>query len=220
MQPPPTANLLKPQPANNYGSMIRTENPFDQGFLRQAAATPTAYSGPNQSRSAFARALADESSSQTYNKFNLAGQKFQQEAIESRAKDVQSRRENTTKQQALDAEKAVALKQQNTNYEQQRKDIAAYIARSKQDYRTNTLNNYVSTFIGGGLLLAALPGTSKMFSGLMAKFGGGAATDAIATAGLATSPASLGTPVFGGGGLVGQYAPIMNAAPPLTGLRN
>lgn len=206
------ATMFPTQPADNFGSGIRTENPFSPGFVRQASTTPLAYQGTNQSRSAFARALSDQSASDIRNKFDLASQQYQQKAVEARAGDVQAQRANTVRQQGLAADKAVALRQQNTNYAQGRADLDAYLARAKQDYRVNTINNLVNGIIGMGLLSSALPSASTMEARLQAKYGGNNPFgDELSASGLINTSGTLGLPVIANGGVVGRYAPLMNS---------
>lgn len=193
--------MFPPTPADNFGSKIRTESPFSTGLLRRAAKTPAAYAGPNASRSAFARALSDESANETYNRFNLAGQKYQQQATEARAKDVQSRREDRLANYALQKERDVTTRQQDFSTAETRKDIDAYIARAKADYKTNSITNITNAIIQGGLLATALPGPTQMLAGMKAMYGGQLPATGAAASGAGSAAAARS--LSGGYGIMG-----------------
>lgn len=167
-------------PADNFGSQIRTESPFTAGFLRRASTTPLAYNGANRSRSTFARALSDESASETFNRFNLAGQKYQQEATDARSKDVQSRRENALANEALRREKEVTTRQQDFSSGEARKDIRAWMVNKERDHKTNSITNMANAIFQGGLLATALPSPTAMYTGLKAMYGASPSTTAAA----------------------------------------
>lgn len=189
------------QPPDNFGSKIRTESPFTAGFVRRAAAVPQAYQGPNQSRSAFARALSDETANETYNRFNLAGQKYRQQATEARAKDVQSQRENRLADYALQKEREVTTRQQDFGTAETRKDLDAYLARAKADYKTNTITNITNAIIQGSLLATSLPSASQMLTGMKAMAGGQLPATGAAASGAGSAAAARA--LSGGYGIMG-----------------
>ena len=170
---------------NNFGSKIQTQNPFSQGVVRRASATPTAYRSrvPNSTRSAFARALTDQSSNDMRNAFDKAQQEYRQKAETGRSRDVQSQREFAISNYGLDREKEVTTQQQDVNRVQKTADLDAYMARARADHRVNRLQNLVNLVFQGGLLAAPTAGNlfmgMKNAAGSMQGVTGPMATDAL-----------------------------------------
>ena len=171
-------------PSDNYGSNIRTESPFSQGMIRQASAVPKAYTGQNAGRSAFARALSDDASSQTKNQFDLDNAEYQQKAQKARAQDVQGRRESMVQGQGLDRQLGVAnatLEQQgrlgnqklDQAYAQSKLNIGAFMKRAKQDFMVNSITGLAEASYGPFMRVAEGPTSQEMYMALKAKNGGG-----------------------------------------------
>lgn len=178
------ATMFPKQPKNNYGSNIRTESPFSAGLIRSVSQVPTAYSGPNESRSAFARALSDDASGQIRNQFDLDNVDYQQKAIQARAQDVQSRREDEIKSRGmdtqlgvanttLDTQKRVTKSQQDAAFKRSMANIDAYIKRSKDDFLANTLMAFASAAYEPIMEIAYGPSEQDMYAALKAYHGGG-----------------------------------------------
>jgi hypothetical protein len=155
------ATMYAAQPADNFGSRIRTESPFGEGLLRRTTTTPVAHRAPSNSRSAFARALSDQNTLDMRNAFSEQERDFRQKAEEARSRDVQSRRENQLSNYGLGREKEVTLKQQNTRREISRANLDAYMDRARKDYKVNKLSNIVNLLFEGTLLAA--PTGAQMF---------------------------------------------------------
>lgn len=168
---------------DNFGSPIRTENPFKENFLRRASMAPIAHQGPSQSRSAFARALSDQTATDMRNTFEEQGREYRQKAEDARARDVQADRERQTARYGLGREKEVTLRQQNTRREIANADLDAYMQRARQDYKLNRMSNLVNMFLQGGLFVMPT-GTSMYRSWAAARPTTGAAAAAGQTSGL------------------------------------
>ena len=82
--------MFPAQPKDNFGSNIRTESPFTAGLVRSVSKVPAAYSGPNASRSAFARALSDDAAGQIRNQFDLDNAEYQSKAVKARAQECRA----------------------------------------------------------------------------------------------------------------------------------
>jgi hypothetical protein len=145
---------------DNYGSTIQTKPMFGSGDIRRATATPLSYRGPDQSRSAFSRALMDQSRGDMKNTFANFNQEFQQKAQQARSQDVQSQRQNKVQRYGLDREKNITTRQQNMQQSQGLADIAAYMSRAKADSKINTMNNLLN--FGTAATALMLPGPAVM----------------------------------------------------------
>lgn len=176
--------MFPKQPANNYGSNIRTESPFSAGLIRRSSAVPAAYSGPNASRSAFARALSDDATVQNRNNFDLDNVEYQQKAIKARAADVQARRESQVKaggmdsqlkvaNTTLDTERNVRLAQQASDFEQTRYDIDNFTNRAKRDATYNTISAFANAAYNPLMKVAYGPSENDRYMALKAAKGGG-----------------------------------------------
>lgn len=174
--------MFPKQPKDNYGSNIRTESPFTAGLVRDVSQVPAAYSGPNASRSAFARALSDESSNSIRNQFDLDSAEYQQKAVKARAQDVQGRRESQVKQggmdtqlrvanTTLDTQKRVETAKQDAAYQRSRANIDAYMKRAKQDFWVNTLTGFADAAYSPIMDIAYGPSESERYMALKAKYG-------------------------------------------------
>lgn len=126
---------------SNFGSAIDVLNPFNPGQIRASARMPASTGGGNQSRSAFARAMADTNRTDIQNKFSQAGQEYQQKAQELRAQDVASRRDNANQRYGLGQEKMIRMKQQDTQLQQRLADFENKRQIAIKDQRANTLGN-------------------------------------------------------------------------------
>lgn len=146
--------MYAPQPADNFGSQIRTEAPFKEGLLRRASMAPQVHRAPSPSRSAFARALSDQTAADMRNAFEQQSQEYRQKAEEARSRDVQSRRDNQLSKYGLGREKEVTLKQQDTRRSTNTADIDAYMDRVRQDHKVNKMSNMVDLFLQGSLFAA------------------------------------------------------------------
>ncbi len=176
------ATMFPKQPQDNYGSNIRTESPFKAGLVRDVSKVPVAYSGPNASRSAFARALSDEASGQIRNQFDLDSAEYQQKAVKARAQDVQGRRESQVKQggmdtqlrvanTTLDTQKRVETAKQDAAYQRSRANIDAYMKRAKQDFWVNSLTGFADASYGPIMEIAYGPSASERYAALKAAGG-------------------------------------------------
>jgi hypothetical protein len=176
--------MFPPQPKDNYGSNIRTESPFKAGLVRSVSKVPAAYSGPNASRSAFARALSDDASSQMRTQFDLDNAEYQSKAVKARAQDVQGRRESAVKAAGmdtqlgvanaqLDTQKRVTTRQQDMAYKQSQENLKSYMKRAKQDFVVNSLTGFASAAYEPLMDVAYGPTQSERYMALKAKYGGG-----------------------------------------------
>lgn len=155
-------------------SKVDASNPFSAGAVRKASMAPQAYRGGQDSRSAFARALTDQSAGDMRNQFDTAQQEYRQKAETVRARDIQSQREFQTESHGLNRERGVALRQQNANRRQKMADLDAYLQRAKADYRVNRLQNLTNLLLQGGLFVAPTVG-SLFRSGQLASGSGASA---------------------------------------------
>lgn len=126
---------------SNFGSAIDVLNPFNPSQIRASSRMPGQYSGGNQSRAAFSRALADTNRTEIQNQFSQAGQQYQQKAQEARAQDVASRRDNANQRYGLAQEKMIRMKQQDTQLAQRLADFENKRQIAIKDQRANTLGN-------------------------------------------------------------------------------
>lgn len=187
----------------NYGSAIDVLNPFNPGQIRASANVSPSYQGGNQSRSAFARAMADTTRTDIQNQYSEAGQEYQQKAQEARASDVASRRDNAVQRYGLERERAVRTKQQDTLLQQRLLDFENKRQIAIKDQRANTLSN---------IARAAMAVTMVAFDpviGLPMLAGGAAAGGAMApspAAGGALSGLGAATRYIPSAGTIGRYA--------------
>jgi|694.fasta_scaffold28193_7 hypothetical protein len=194
----------------NYGSGINTASPFSGADYRRNMAGKASYRGPDQSRSAFARGLLDTSNASMFSDMEDARRGYQQKAEQARAQDVASIRQNQLQNYALDQQKGVATKRQDTFQAQKAADLEAYLDRARKDARAATIGNVANLLISGAF--AAAPSVSAMgrlavggirgasYSGGL--FGGGG----LASAGLRS--AELGDGLFAGAPILGGVSPI------------
>jgi len=201
-------------PPDNYGSGIRTESPFKQGMIRQASAVPQAYSGPNAGRSAFARALTDDSSNQVRNQFDLDSAEYRSKAEKARSQDVQGRREDTVKSQGLDTalrvgNETLASQGRTGNakidaaYRQSQMNIDAFTKRAKQDFLVNSITGLAEAAYRPIMDIAEGPTSQEMYMALKAKYGGSPYEGITSGDILAAGSPSAG---FRGGGFRGATA--------------
>jgi hypothetical protein len=163
---------------NNFGSKVSTANPFSGSETRQALNVRPAYTGQDQSRSAFARALADSHRNETRQRFNDTARQFQQEAEQTRARDTLSRREDALNRYQMENEKRVGVRQQNIKHVEGMADLSAYLNRAKQDARANTIGNVATLAVTAALLPFSAP-ASAMYAA--AKGAGGAMSNTFRT---------------------------------------
>lgn len=151
------AYSLQPQP-KNFGSGISTGSPFAPAQVRTAANVQQAYTGPDQSRSAFARALTDTSKAEIKNTFAGVDQKYRQKAEALRARDAQAVRENRAQRFGMQREKAVTLKKQDVGLQQNLADLEAYRIRGEKDSRIQGINTIAGTILGAAAAAAPTSG--------------------------------------------------------------
>jgi hypothetical protein len=156
---------------NNYGSGVGTGTPFTGNDLRKATSVRPAYSGQDQSRSAFARALTDATKNETKNVFANADQEFRQKAEALRSRDVQSMRENRANRFGLQREKQVTMKKQDVGLQQNLADLEAYRIRGERDAKTQTIGNIAGLLTG--MATSFLPGMGSMQNAWIREEGGG-----------------------------------------------
>jgi hypothetical protein len=157
---------------DQVSSKIDASNPFSAGAVRKASMAPQAYRGGQDSRSAFARALTDQSAGDMRNQFDTAQQEYRQKAETVRARDIQSQREFQAEGYGLGREREVGIKQQDANRRQKMADLDAYMQRAKADYRVNRLQNLTNLLLQGGLFAA--PTVSNLFRAGQLASGSGA----------------------------------------------
>lgn len=206
--------MFPKQPADNFGSNIRTESPFSAGLIRNVSRVPQAYGGTNQSRSAFARALSDDASNTIKNQMDIAGADYQTKAIGARANDVQNRREFEVRQRGLDTQLGVANEtlatgrrmttaKQDMAYQQSRKNIDAYMKRAKQDFLVNSLTGFADAAYSPIMEIAYGPTQAEQYMALKAAYGAGP-YEGITSGDILASGGGLrgGAPRIGNRGLI------------------
>jgi hypothetical protein len=166
--PPPQARP-KPKPAapvapvlNYQTSQIQGTNPFSAADYRLNTKTYNPYSGTDQSRSAFARAMMDSTKAQSQTGLENVGLDLQRKAQAARSKDVLEQRDTGLKRYTLGRERNITLKQQNAFRAQKMADLAAELERGKQDARVNTITNMANFSLG--LLGASMPTAASMYN--------------------------------------------------------
>ncbi|NBU79453.1 MAG: hypothetical protein EBS50_10365 [Sphingomonadaceae bacterium] len=205
----------------NFGSGINTASPFTGADYRRNMAGKQSYRGPDQSRSAFARGLLDASNASMYSDMEDARRGYQQKAEQARAQDVASIRQNKLQNYALDQQRAVTTKRQDTFQSQKSADLDAYLDRARKDARAATIGNVANLLIQGAF--AAVPSF-----GAMSKLGVAGMRGLGSGMGIGGQPGLLG----GGAGLLGSGlrsaemgdglfagAPILGGVAPLGRLR-
>lgn len=153
---------------NNFGSKVQTGSPFGGSESRMALQYQPHYTGMDQSRSAFARALSDSARNEARAGFNDANQKYQQESEQIRSRDTQSRREDALNRYTLEREKRYNLRAQDVRRNQGMADMAAYLDRAKKDARANTVGNIATMAVTAAMLPYTMP-----VSGMVAAAKGG-----------------------------------------------
>ena len=144
----------------NYGSGISTASPFGASDYRRNMSGKQSYRGADQSRSAFARGLLDTSNASTFSDMEDYRRGYQQKSEQARAQDVASIRQNQLQNYALDQQKSVATKRQDTFQSQKNADLEAYLGRARKDARAATIGNVANLIMQGAF--AALPTASNM----------------------------------------------------------
>lgn len=142
----------------NFGSGISTASPFGQADYRRTLAGKQAYRGPDQSRSAFARAMLDTNKTSIMEDMNDFQRGYRQKAEQARMQDVQSLRENALQNYALDEQKRVTTKRQDTFQAQKSADLEAYLDRARKDARAATIGNVAQLLLQGAMLAAPTAG--------------------------------------------------------------
>jgi len=201
-----------------FQSQIRTDAPFKENFLRRASMAPQVHREPSQSRSAFARALSDQTGTDIRNTFDEQNRAFRQKSEEARARDVQAARERQTTRYGMDREREVTRRQQDNRRDIARADLSAYMDRARKDYKLNRMSNLVNLLLQGGMFVQ--PSASSMYKAW-------SAARPIASAAEAASSASgLGSLFSGGAAGAGMeaagspsYYDLYGGAPVLSGLR-
>jgi hypothetical protein len=162
----------KATPADNYGSGIATDSPFTQSSMMQTAATPQAYTGKNQSRNVFSRALSDASRADINNQYAKAGQEYQQKGEEARSQDVQAQRKNAVDRYSMNQERIVTQRKQDVQLDQDLKNFENYRQQALKNSEVNTLTNMANTIIGAGLAVMS-PGVGGLrgITGMMTNGG-------------------------------------------------
>lgn len=154
------AYSYQPPQKQNFGSGISTGSPFAPTDIRTASNVRQAYMGPDQSRSAFARALTDTSKAEIKNAFSGADREYRQKAEALRARDVQAQRENRSQRFAMQREKQVTMKKQDVGLQQNLADLEAYRIRGEKDARIQGINSIAGTILG--VAAAATPTSGWM----------------------------------------------------------
>ena len=170
---------------NNFGSKVQTGNPFGGSESRMALQYQPHYTGMDQSRSAFARALSDSARNEGRAQFNDATRQYQQEGEQIRARDTQARREDALNRYSLEREKRYNLHAQNVRKAQGMADMAAYLDRAKKDARANTVGNIATMAVTAAMLPFSQPVSAMVAA---AKGSGGA----MATAGASLFGSGMG----------------------------
>lgn len=171
---------------NNFGSKAQTANPFGGSESRMALQYQPHYTGGDQSRSAFARALSDSARNEGRVQFNDAAIKYQQDNEQIRSGDTQSRREDALNRYALEREKRYNLHSQNVKRVQGMADLDAYLDRAKKDARANTVGNIATMAVTAAMLPFSQPASAMVAA---AKGSG----SAMATAGASLFSGGMGS---------------------------
>ena len=153
---------------NNFGSKVQPANPFGGSESRMALQYQPHYTGADQSRSAFARALSDSARNEARTGLNDATQKYQQQGEQIRSGDTQSRREDALNRYTLEREKRYNLRAQDVRRNQGMADMAAYLDRAKKDARASTVGNIATMAVTAAMLPYTVP-----VSGMVAAAKGG-----------------------------------------------
>jgi hypothetical protein len=135
-----------------FGGDIATRNPFSAADYRRTTARAPAYTGPNASRSAFARGLADTTSAGTFSDMEDYQREYRQKAEQARMQDVQSRRENKTSLYQLAQQREVTNKQLDTYKKSKLLDLDAYMQRARKDSQAATVGNIAQLLLQGTYL--------------------------------------------------------------------
>jgi hypothetical protein len=193
----------------NYGSGINTASPFSGADYRRNMAGKQSYRGPDQSRSAFARGLLDTSNASMFGDMEDYRRGYQQKAEQARAQDVASIRQNKLQNYALDQQKSVTTKRQDTFQQQKAADLEAYLDRARKDASAATVGNVANLLIQGAM--AAMPGAYSMAK-LAGGVGGAVAprSGGLMGGGFGVASAELDSPF--GNGLFAR-APIFQNTP-------
>lgn len=190
------------QQADNYGSAISTRNPFSQSDVRRSAAITPAYSGPNQTRNAFARALVDRSRSDTRDTFSEAGREFRQKAEESRARDVASQRQSKLERYGLGSEKKLEFRRQDARRTTTMADLASDMEIARQNYRVNRARSFANMGLAvGSLLVPGRDPITRMYQAAAFANGSPGAAQAVGSPSL-SDPILTGRDGFGNMGVV------------------
>lgn len=177
------------QQADNYGSAISTKNPFAIGDVRRVSQSPSAYTGPNQTRNAFAEALRRRNANDTRVSFDQADLKYRQQAEQYRAEDVASQRRNQLEQYGLGKEKDLEFRRQDIRRTQTLADLATDLDIAKRNFRVNQVRSYANLGLALGSL--AIPSYSTITNAYRTSAG---------KAGAALMPAAAPPSLIGGEG--------------------
>jgi hypothetical protein len=166
MYPQPNKPKPTPKPAapvlNYQTSQIQGASPFAAADYRLNTKTYNPYSGTDQSRSAFSRAMMDSTKAQAQTGLENVGLDLQRKAQAARSKDVLEQRDTGLKRYTMGREKDVTLRQQTAFRAQKMADLAAELERGKQDARVNTMTNIANFSLG--LLGGAMPTAASMYN--------------------------------------------------------
>lgn len=136
----------------NFGGDISARNPFSAADYRRATAGTPAYTGPNASRSAFARGLSDMNSAGAFSDMEDYQREYRQKAEQARMQDVQSRRENKASLYQLGQQREVTNKQLDTYKKSKMLDLNAYMDRARKDAKAATVGNVAQLLLQGTYL--------------------------------------------------------------------
>lgn len=146
----------------NFNSRISTANPFG-GSQARGTRVASPYSGGDQTRSAMARALMDDSNSQIGSGYEQSRRQYQQRGEEARSKDVQSRYQSNLQDYGFGKELDVGQRRVRSRREQGLADLDAELGRAQADYKVARMSNLANFFLQGGLM--TYPTASQIVSG-------------------------------------------------------
>lgn len=164
-------------PPGNFGSRVNAGNPFTTGMTQQMTQVRPQYVGPDPSRSAYARGVADTAANTMRAGTEQFRNQYQQKAEQVRAADVASMRKQGVAQYGLQQEKIATQRQQNITKTEGMADLAEQLRQARLKREVDRTANITNLLFQGGLLtssmgaLGAVPGSSVIAGPLMAAGG-------------------------------------------------
>jgi len=138
----------------NFGSGIARNNPFANSLTKNTVSgVKNPYTqNSDRTRSAFARALTDQSRTEMGGQYEKARRDLELSQQKARAEDVQSQRRSQLENFSLDTELDTAGKKLDSRRRESLADIASQLDRAKKDYKVARLSNLSNLMLSGGLI--------------------------------------------------------------------